>query len=62
MKKKYEFQIGSAYPVSLWADRADFEVRYGKQTKSGLSYGEAARELGAALMHAMACERIINND
>lgn len=34
----------------------DFSVCYGLQVKHGLSYSEAATELGACLMHALACE------
>lgn len=33
----------------------DFAVRYGKQVKAGLRYSTACHELGACLMHQLAC-------
>jgi hypothetical protein len=39
----------------------NFTVQYGKQVKSDLNYGQAARELGAAMMHALACEGKLDN-
>lgn len=33
----------------------NFAVRYGKQVRAGLTYNRAATELGAALMHQLAC-------
>lgn len=42
--------------IELWASRSDFAVVYGLQIKSGLSYREAATELGIALMHVAQCE------
>ncbi len=42
--------------VELWACRSDFAVVYGLQMKSGLSWGQASRELGESLMHALQCE------
>lgn len=38
-----------------------FTVTYGKQTNSELSYARAARLLGEALMHHLACEGILDN-
>lgn len=38
-----------------------FTVRYCKQVKDGLTYGEAASELGAAIMHALACDGRLDN-
>jgi hypothetical protein len=38
-----------------------FRVTYGAQVKDRLSYGEAARELGAVIMHALACEDRLDN-
>jgi hypothetical protein len=42
--------------VELWADRADFAIVYGLQMKTGLSYAEAAADLGASLLHAVRCD------
>lgn len=38
-----------------------FAVTYGKQHKDGLSYAAAASELGACIMHALACEGQLDN-
>jgi hypothetical protein len=51
-----------AFPIMLHQDGVDrFTVTYGKQITSGLSYGKAACELGAAVMHALACEGKLDN-
>lgn len=39
----------------------NFEVRYGKQVKTKLTYGEACAELGAVIMHSLACDGLIDN-
>lgn len=39
----------------------DFTVTYGKETRAGLSYGEAARQLGQAILHWLSCEDVIDN-
>lgn len=41
--------------------RDRFSVRYGLQLKTGLSYGQAARELGMCIMHMQACEGLLDN-
>lgn len=38
-----------------------FTVRYGKQVNARLNYGRACAELGAAVLHALACDSIIDN-
>ena len=38
-----------------------FAVRYGMQVKADLTYGDACKELGSALMHQMACDSLIDN-
>lgn len=38
-----------------------FTVVYGKQVKQGLSYGEAAAEYGACIMHSLACDGMLDN-
>jgi hypothetical protein len=45
------------YDIKLIQTNFDrFTVRYGKQVKTDLNYGQAARELGTAIMHAVACD------
>jgi hypothetical protein len=41
--------------------RDSFRVVYGKQIKDGLTYAQAAGELGAAIMHALACDERLDN-
>jgi hypothetical protein len=49
-------------PITLEQLARDrFRVTYWKQVKSDLSYGEAASELGACIMHALACEGKLDN-
>ena len=38
----------------------DFVVTYGKQMKTQLTYGEAASELGACIMHSLSCASMID--
>jgi hypothetical protein len=38
-----------------------FKVTYGLQVKAGLTYAQAAKELGECLMHALANEGKIDN-
>ncbi len=45
----------------LQSGRDNFTVVYGKQVKKKLNYGDAASELGAAIMHAAACDGILDN-
>lgn len=44
------------------AENRLFIVRYGKQVKAQLTYEEAATELGACIMHALACEEKLTAD
>jgi len=37
-------------------------VTYGLQVKDGLTYAQAARELGECIFHALACDSILNNE
>jgi len=39
-----------------------FTVIYGKQVESGLSYSNAATELGRSIMHALACGGKLDNE
>ena len=38
-----------------------FSVRYGPQLRIGLTYSDAATELGAAIMHNAACNGELDN-
>ena len=52
-----------AFPITLHQlDTNQFEVRYGQQVRTGLSYVKACRAIGAAIMHALACDGRISND
>ncbi len=47
----------AGYNVQLRKRSANnFTVVYGKQTKSSLTYADAAKELGECIMHALALE------
>lgn len=61
----FEIVRGYGWPIKLERtkrseDREDpsdrFCLTYGKQVTCGLTYTQAAQELGAAIMHACACE------
>jgi hypothetical protein len=41
--------------------RNKFSVQYGKQIKENLDYAAAGAEFGLAVMHAQACEGILDN-
>ncbi len=50
-----------AFPIELRQhDANQFAVIYGQQQKSRLTYQDAAREIGAAIMHAAACDGLID--
>jgi hypothetical protein len=50
-------KLNLAFPVSLHQVGIDrFTVTYGKQIKTDLNYHHAALELGACIMHALACD------
>jgi len=38
-----------------------FTVRYGAQTDKRLTYAKACEELGASILHALACDGLIDN-
>jgi hypothetical protein len=47
----------AGYNIQLRKRSANnFAVTYGKLVKVGLTYAEAAKELGQCIMHALACE------
>ncbi len=41
--------------------RDRFSVRYGLQFKAGMDYATAAAELGGCIMHAAACDGLLEN-
>lgn len=50
------------WPISLiQTGQNSFTVMYGKSRKSFLNYGQAASELGSAIMHALACAGKLDN-
>ena len=58
----YKEEIINAFPITLTQQGIDrFTVIYGKQIKARLTYGQAATELGACIMHALACEDLLDN-
>lgn len=43
--------------ITVWQNsKGFFRVNYGLQESSGLSYAQAAAELGKCIFHALACE------
>lgn len=62
--KKVCFSLNElAFPVELQQQgRDNFTVVYGKQVKEKLTYGAACTELGAAIMHALACDGRLDNE
>lgn len=51
------FETTIGYEIKLHQVVEDsFCVTYGKQTSVGLTYSQAAQELGECIMHALACE------
>lgn len=54
--KAFETTIAD-YTISLQqSGNNKFTVIYGLQVNKNLSYAKAAKELGEAIMHALACE------
>lgn len=52
----------AAFHIQLWQEGKDnFKVIYSKQVKANLTYERAALEYGACIMHALACEGILDN-
>ena len=58
----YQVTIGAGFDITLAQKDVDnFSVQYGKQFTEKLTYTEAALELGACIMHALACEDKLDN-
>lgn len=53
----------AGYPITLQQNERSklFTVTYGAQVDDRLSYGHACHKLGAAILHALACESKIDN-
>ena len=64
MQNEPAFSITLAgFPIELSQNsRGKFTVTYGKQVHKGMTYGQAAKELGVCIMHALACESLIDNE
>lgn len=53
-------QTVAGYTLTLEQKNYDrLAVQYGEQRKENLSYSVAAAEYGACLMHALACEGVL---
>ena len=51
-----------AFPIELIQTGINlFSVIYGQQQKHRLTYDQAALEYGAAIMHALACDGLLDN-
>lgn len=66
MKTCFETTI-AGLPIRLEQSEArslnnPFRVTYGEQVSSLLPYGEAAKELGESIMHAVAIEGKLDNE
>jgi hypothetical protein len=60
--KRYEVHIGGIAITLAQMSEGTFSVRYGIQFESGLNYSEAASKFGQCVMHALACEGVIDAD
>jgi hypothetical protein len=62
MGNKLCFKTTICWDITLHQTGRDmFVVKYGSQVKPFLNYGEAAKELGECIMHALACEGKLDN-
>lgn len=50
-----EFPVEGAYEIRLWQNTRSYAVTYGLQLAGRLDYGQASKELGECLLHALAC-------
>lgn len=57
IKTCFSYEPENGFPIKLQqTGKNRFVVLYGLQRKAGLCYADAARELGCAIMHSLACE------
>lgn len=62
MKLCYRIEIGPIGAIELHQRGPDrFRVTYGRQVKDELTYSQAALELGADIMHWLACDAKLDN-
>jgi hypothetical protein len=53
----------AGFKITLKQKRdGSFTVTYGKQVFKGLGYQKASQELGGCIMHALACESLLDNE
>jgi hypothetical protein len=55
-------EVAFAWPISVEATRNGFRVMYGAQLSSGLTYDQACRKLGEAIMHALYCDAALGDN
>lgn len=53
---------GLPIKVEQRGENGHFRVTYGLQVKDGLTYAQAAHELGECIFHWLACEGKLGND
>ena len=55
---------GAGYPIKLEQSKSGkvFKITYGAQIDTTRSYSEAAALLGQAIMHAAACDGLLDNE
>lgn len=53
----------AGYEIRMSKDKRKdiFTVQYGKDVRSKLNYTQAAQELGECIMHALACEGVMES-
>lgn len=52
-----------AFPIRVdMLASGKFKVTYGQQVRSGLSYGQAAHDLGECIFHALQCDGKLDRD
>ena len=57
----YQVTIAGSDITLSQQGRNNFSVEYGKQLAQMMPYNEAALELGACIMHALACDGKLDN-
>lgn len=61
MKLCFEVTIGG-FDIKLYQTGKTFDVVYGRQISTSLSYERATDELGQCILHALACEGRLDNE
>lgn len=54
----------AGYEIKMCKDKRKdiFTVKYGSDVRSKLNYTQAAQELGECIMHALACEGVVESN